>query len=66
MKEQELTDQLKRVEQEIEAVKKRLPAHSVKPPIMIELFDLEDQKAELEKQVETSWFINKPPYRIES
>ena len=46
---------LRELEEEIEEVLKRLPAHSVKPPIMTELLVLEDErdilKAQLEKMV---------------
>jgi hypothetical protein len=39
-----LQNKLKELDEQIEEVKKRLPAHSVKPPIMIELLDLEDER----------------------
>ncbi len=35
----------------IEDTKKRLPAHSTKPPIMMELLDLEDEYDALCKQL---------------
>jgi hypothetical protein len=35
----------------IKDAKGRLPAHSTKPPIMIELLDYEDEYAELEKKL---------------
>jgi len=35
----------------IENAKGRLPAHSTKPPIMMELLDYEDEYADLEKQL---------------
>jgi hypothetical protein len=35
----------------IKDVKGRLPAHSTKPPVMIELLDYEDEYAELEKKL---------------
>ena len=34
----------------IQDAKGRLPAHSTKPPIMMELLDYEDEYAELEKK----------------
>lgn len=43
---------LKELEEAIEEVKKRLPAHSVKPPIMNELLELEDERDMLAEQVE--------------
>jgi hypothetical protein len=39
-----LQNKLKELDEQIEEVKKRLPAHSVKPPIMMELLDLEDAR----------------------
>lgn len=39
----ELKDKLLALEEQIREVKKRLPAHSVKPPIMMELLALEDE-----------------------
>ena len=35
----------------IRDAKGRLPAHSTKPPIMMELLDYEDEYAELEKKL---------------
>jgi septum formation inhibitor MinC len=46
-----LAQRLAEVEQELAETVKRLPAHSVKPPIMITLFALEDEKAELQQQL---------------
>jgi hypothetical protein len=42
-------DEIKAV---IEETKKRLPAHSTKPPIMMELLDLEDQYDQLVEQLD--------------
>jgi hypothetical protein len=39
---QELEKKLADIERKIRETEKRLPAHSVKPPIMTELFELED------------------------
>ncbi len=38
-----LEKQIEEIVAVIEETKKRLPAHSTKPPIMMELLDLEDQ-----------------------
>jgi hypothetical protein len=40
---QKLEKRLAELEREIKETEKRLPAHSVKPPIMTELFELEDE-----------------------
>ena len=40
------------LEQEIKETKKRLPAHSVKPPVMIDLLALEDEYDDIMKQIE--------------
>jgi len=47
-----LQRKLLEIERQIEAVEKRLPAHSVKPPMMMELFDLEEQRDHLLKELE--------------
>ncbi|MBA3031249.1 MAG: histidine kinase [Desulfobacteraceae bacterium] len=49
---EELKEQLQILEKEIAETKKRLPAHSVKPPVMMDLLALEDQYDELLKQIE--------------
>lgn len=46
-----LIAQLKKVEKELEETEKRMPAHSVKPPVMEDLFRLEDEKAELLQKI---------------
>ncbi len=38
---------LQELEEEIAETKKRLPAHSVKPAVMMDLLDLEDERDEL-------------------
>jgi Tfp pilus assembly protein PilO len=43
---------LKELEEKIEAVEKQLPAHSVKPPIMTQLFELEDERDAAFKEIE--------------
>jgi hypothetical protein len=40
----EIEQQLQHLEEQIEEVRKRIPAHSVKPPIMMELLELEDRR----------------------
>lgn len=40
---QELEKKLADIERKIRETEKRLPAHSVKPQIMTELFELEDE-----------------------
>jgi hypothetical protein len=47
-----LEDRLKELDEKIAQVNKRMPAHSVKPPIMTELFALEDERDEVFKQLE--------------
>ncbi|MBW1635583.1 MAG: histidine kinase [Deltaproteobacteria bacterium] len=37
---------LQELEEAIAETRKRLPAHSVKPPVMMDLLDLEDQRDE--------------------
>jgi hypothetical protein len=49
MKRREIEQRLQRLEERIEEVQKRLPAHSVKPPIMKELLELEDERDALLK-----------------
>jgi chromosome segregation ATPase len=46
-----LKNKLKKLDEKIAEVNKRMPAHSVKPPIMTELFELEDERDALEKQI---------------
>lgn len=51
MKRKEIEQRLRGLDAEIAEVKQRLPAHSVKPPIMIELLNLEDERDRLIKQL---------------
>ena len=44
--------QLKELEEEIRAVEDQLPAHSVKPSMMTKLFELEDQRDAILKELE--------------
>ena len=48
-----LKKRLAAVEAEIAETEARLPAHSVKPPIMQALLSLEDERDALIKQIET-------------
>ena len=43
---------LKELDERIKAVEKQLPAHSVKPPIMTQLFELEDERDAVFKELE--------------
>jgi len=48
---QELEQQLRALDAAITETRKRLPAHSVKPPVMMDLLDLEDQYDDLLRQI---------------
>jgi hypothetical protein len=48
----ELKKRLRELDDKISETKKRLPAHSVKPPAMMDLLALEDEYDALLKQVE--------------
>jgi hypothetical protein len=52
MKIAEIEAELAVLEEKIREVKSRLPAHSTKPPIMLELLALEDRRDELLKALE--------------
>ena len=47
-----LKKRLKELDEHIKMVEKRLPAHSVKPTIMTELFELEDERDALLHELE--------------
>lgn len=47
----ELQERLNRIEQELADTRKRIPAHSIKPPIMMALFALEDEREQVLKQI---------------
>ncbi|MBW2436565.1 MAG: hypothetical protein PVF86_00445 [Desulfobacterales bacterium] len=49
---EDLEKKLKELDEKIAEVNKRMPAHSVKPPIMRQLFELEDERDALVKQIE--------------
>jgi len=46
-----LQTRLKELDEKIRAVEKQLPAHSVKPPIMTQLFELEDERDAVFKEL---------------
>ena len=48
----ELRQRLEALEKEITETKKRLPAHSVKPPVMMDLLNLEDEYDAILKQIQ--------------
>jgi predicted nuclease with TOPRIM domain len=48
-----LRKRLEEVEVKIQETQDRLPAHSVKPPIMMELLELEDEAHALRQRLET-------------
>ena len=52
MDKKNLEDKLKELDEKIAEVNKRLPAHSVKPPIMTELFALEDEREAIRRQLD--------------
>jgi len=52
MDKKDLENKLKVLEEKIAEVNGRMPAHSVKPPIMMQLFALEDERDETLKQLE--------------
>ena len=47
----ELEMRLRELDAAITETRKRLPAHSVKPPVMMDLLDLEDQYDDIVKQI---------------
>ncbi len=52
MDKKKLEDKLKELDKKIAEVNKRMPAHSVKPPIMLELFALEDERDEVLRKLQ--------------
>ena len=52
MDKKRLEEKLKELDEKIAEVNRRMPAHSVKPPIMTELLALEDERDEVFKQLE--------------
>jgi len=48
----DLKKRLTELEEEIAETKRRLPAHSVKPPVMMDLIALEDEYDDILRQIE--------------
>ena len=48
---EQIHHRLKQLEEEIAETLRRLPAHSVKPPVMIDLLELEDERDLLLKRL---------------
>lgn len=46
-----LEDRLKKLEKKIEEAKLHLPAHSIKPPVMMTLLNLEDERDAVLEQI---------------
>ena len=47
----ELEQRLRELDAAITETRKRLPAHSVKPPVMMDLLNLEDQYDDIVEQI---------------
>jgi len=45
--------QLQKIEDQIQKLKNRLPAHSIKPVMMMELLELEDERDDVLAQIQT-------------
>jgi len=48
-----LEDRFKKLEKKIEEAKQHLPAHSIKPPVMMTLLDLENERDAIMEQINT-------------
>ena len=48
---EQIKERLLKLEEEIAETIRRLPAHSVKPPVMIDLLELEDERDLLLKEL---------------
>jgi len=46
-----LEDRFKKIEKKIEEAKRHLPAHSIKPPVMMTLLNLEDERDAVLEQI---------------
>ena len=46
-----LEARLKELDAQIRETEKRIPAHSIKPPVMEDLFDLEDEREAILKEL---------------
>ncbi len=51
-KRRQLRERLQELEEQIAETKRRLPAHSVKPPVMMDLLALEDERDLVLHQIE--------------
>ncbi len=51
--EEEIKTRMKELDQLIQETKERLPAHSTKPPVMMDLLELEDEYDELLQLVQS-------------
>jgi hypothetical protein len=49
----DLKKRLAELDEEIKETRRRLPAHSVKPPVMMDLLALEDAYDDIMQQIET-------------
>ena len=47
-----LEERLQKLEEKIKDAKLHLPAHSTKPPVMITLLDLEDERDTIQEQID--------------
>lgn len=54
-----LEEKLKKLEEKIKEAKLQLPAHSIKPPLMMELLALEDERDAVQYEVNTIKAENK-------
>ena len=50
---EKLEEKLSELDAKIKDVEDRLPAHGIKPPIMTELFELEDERETIQKQLDS-------------
>lgn len=48
-----LETQLQRIEDQIQELKNRLPAHSIKPVMMMDLLELEDERDNILEQIQS-------------
>ncbi len=51
LKNRNFKKKLEEIDKQIQETEKQIPAHSVKPPIMQELFELEDQREAIVAQL---------------
>jgi len=51
---EQIENRLRQLEREIAETKRRLPAHSVKPPVMMDLLNLEDERDLLKQKLEAA------------